>query len=479
MKTIGIDIGTSTVSAVLLDTEKRQVIISNTIPNDSFIETGYEWERIQDVSIIISKAKALLDDILDNYEEIDSIGLTCQMHGMLYVDADGKNLGPLYTWQDGRGNLMMDKQTDNKKDNYQQICGNETGNLAKAETYAGWISRISKKNVASGYGLVTHFYHMKNDLVPVRATGICTIGDYLGMILTGRKKPLMHITNAASFGLFNVNKGCFDEVALQAVGITENLLPEIISDFSVLGLYRGIPVTVAIGDNQASFLGSVGIQNNVILVNMGTGGQISVLSDVYFETSGIEARPFVKGKYLLAGSSLCGGRAYAILEKFFRMYAEAAWNEKSSQYDIMNCLANRIAEKRRITPGYSEEVQSNSMNIVTTFNGTRADPMARGVISNISEDNFTPEGLVYGVLDGMAQELYDMFSKIQTEISIEAKQLIASGNGLRKNAVLQEIFRQKFNAELILAPYEEEAACGAAISSTVEVMKNMRKEDGI
>ena len=37
-------------------------------------------------------------------------------------------------------------------------------------------------------------------------------------------------------------------------------LPEVTDEFRMLGQYKGIPVTVALGDNQASFLGSVGFQ---------------------------------------------------------------------------------------------------------------------------------------------------------------------------------------------------------------------------
>ncbi|URW86610.1 hypothetical protein M5E86_02710 [Blautia wexlerae] len=75
-----------------------------------------------------------------------------------------------------------------------------------------------------------------------------------------------------------------------------------------MGTYRGRTVTTAIGDNQASFLGAAGDEENILLVNMGTGGQISVLSSQYFSGDGIEARPFLNRKYLLAGASLCGGR---------------------------------------------------------------------------------------------------------------------------------------------------------------------------
>lgn len=94
--------------------------------------------------------------------------------------------------------------------------------------------------------------------------------------------------------------------------------PDVCTEIEKLGTYRGRTVTTAIGDNQASFLGAAGDEENTLLVNMGTGGQISVLSGQYFSGDGIEARPFLNGKYLLAGASLCGGKAYALLEQFFR-----------------------------------------------------------------------------------------------------------------------------------------------------------------
>lgn len=452
MKTLGIDIGTTTISAVVLDAKEQQVLTSRTIANDSFITTENDWERIQDVSRIIFKSKVLLDELLDQNNDIEAIGITCQMHGILYLDASGNCLSPLYTWQDGRGNQLMEL----------------SDSAEEQETYASWASRLTGKQAASGYGLITHLYHVKKYFVPENADKICTIGDYLGMVLTGRKEPLTHTTNAASFGFFDVAEGCFDVKALKKIGIDPLILPAVTGEFRELGNYCGLPVTAAIGDNQASFLGSAGLQDQVLLVNMGTGGQISVLSDVFFEVPGIEARPFVKGKYLLAGSSLCGGRAYAILEKFLHRYVEAVDGKADVQYEVMEKLA---AEewKRRTEKEHSRRNRAGAwadpMQITTTFNGTRVNPLLRGSICNISEDNFTPEGMVYGVLDGMAQELYDMFLLIQKGIGLEAKKLVASGNGLRKNAVLREIFSMKFQADLTLALYEEEAACGAAVSA--------------
>lgn len=431
MKTIGIDIGTTTISAVVLEVTEERVVEAKTIQNGSFLRTEYDWERIQDVSVIVEKAAGVLDELLHRHPDVQSIGLTGQMHGILYVDTDGRCISPLYTWQDQRGNLT---ETDGR-------------------TLVDCIRAECGLHIASGYGLVTHIYQSKKRLVPEHASGICTVPDYLGMVLTGRRNPLMHTSMAASLGFFDCRKGKFREDWLKQLGIDTAILPDITDVCTVLGAYHGVPVTVALGDNQASFLGTAGMKENTLLLNVGTGGQISILSNQFFETEGIEARPFLDGKYLLVGSSLCGGRAYAILEQFFRSYAVAAGAENQPQYDIMERLAGNAVRS------YDE------LKVVTAFNGTRSNPNLRGSISGLDEDNFTPEGLILGVLTGIARELYDMFINIQRGTGIEAKALAASGNGVRKNAVLQRIFQEMFGAGLKLARYEEEAACGAAISS--------------
>ncbi len=55
MKAIGIDIGTTTISTVVVQTDNMEVIESKTIQNGSFIKTEQEWERIQDAALIIHR----------------------------------------------------------------------------------------------------------------------------------------------------------------------------------------------------------------------------------------------------------------------------------------------------------------------------------------------------------------------------------------------------------------------------------------
>ena len=105
------------------------------------------------------------------------------------------------------------------------------------------------------------------------------------------------------------------------------------------------------------------------------------------------------------------------------------------------------------------------LQIETTFDGTRVHPEQTGSIANLSTDNFTPAAFVYGTLEGMSRELYQMYQTIQNGTGMQIKYMIGSGNGLRKNPVLCEIVEEMFGAKLALAECEEEAATGAALSS--------------
>lgn len=436
MKSLGIDIGTTTISAAVIDPAANTVLTTRTVPNDSFICTERSWEKIQDAEKICAKVFGLADELLKTHQEIESIGLTGQMHGIVYVDRQGECIGPLYTWQDERGALPC------------SCYGGKSVCDLLSETYG--------IRIYPGYGLATHLYNQVSGLVPERAVKICTIMDYIGMKMTGRREPLMHSSNAASLGMFDVRERCFMRGIIRDAGIQEDLLPETSDEFAVLGKYRGRKVSLAIGDNQAGFLGAVDDIDHTVLLNMGTGGQISVCSDTFFEGRGIEARPFLPGKYLLVGASLCGGRAYAMLERFFRLYCEGAGMKETDHYAVMERLMDQRME---------EMAQERKLSVTTTFSGTREEPLKRGMIGDIDVDNFTPGNLIRGFLDGMAEELHGMYEEMVCGTELPAEMLILSGNGFRKNRHLRRIAEEKFGIKAVLAECCEEAACGAARSA--------------
>ena len=432
MKNIGIDIGTTTISVVVVDIDSLTVVRSETIKNDSFMSTDHPWERIQDVQKILAKAKAVLEEMLRSFDDVSSIGLTGQMHGIVYVDQYGKAISPLYTWQDGCGTLP--------DFNGRSICD--------------ILTKDYKVSAATGYGMITYLYHSKKGLVPPTAAAICTIADYLGMVLTGRPAPLVHISQAAGMGLYDHNNQVFLKEILEKNGVNPELVPQVTSEVTSLGTYQGIPVFVSLGDNQASFLGTVQDGNNTVLVNVGTGAQISVLSDHYFEGHGIEARPLTKDSYLLVGATLCGGAAFAALEQFFRRYAVAAGAPDVPQFEIMKGLLEQ------------QDHQSAAWTVKTSFLGTREDPNDTGVISDISIANFHPAALIRGTLNGMAKELYDLYCVLKEQAGISRSKFVSSGNGIRRNIFLQKILSNLFDMPLTVECREEEAAFGAAISAS-------------
>ena len=217
-----------------------------------------------------------------------------------------------------------------------------------------------------------------------------------------------------------------------------------------IGHFRGsIPVYIPIGDNQASFLGATGGKTDAMLVNMGTGGQFSVYTEHFLECPGLETRPF-PGGFLLVGSSLCGGRAYALLESFLRQTAKAmTGSTPNSCYDAMNTL---------LSSGCPEDLPT----VVPLFQGTRQDPTLRGSITGLNTENFTPRHLIWAMLQGMTAELHDMYLRFLAAGGAPAV-LIGSGNGLRRNSHLQNCFSRMFGQKLVMSDCNEEAATGAAI----------------
>lgn len=427
MKTLGIDIGTTTISAVVFDAASG-VLGAMNVKNDTFLP-GQPWERIQDPEKILEKVQDCVRAMLARFPGVQAIGVTGQMHGILYLDRDGRAVSPLYTWQDGRGDLPFD------------------GGVSWAEH----LSELTGYPLSTGYGLVTHGCNVRSGLVPREAAVFCTIQDYAALKLAGITSPRIDPTNAASLGLYDCRGGRFDSAALERGGMDPKLLPPL-AQTPLLGTGSlGIPVCAAIGDNQASFLGAAGGRRDVLLVNMGTGGQVSVYSGDYLQTGGLETRPFPGGGWLLVGASLCGGRSYALLERFFRETVRLVTGQDIPAYDAMA----RMLEMPRDLEDHPR--------CVTTFQGTRADPSRRAAITGLSENNFTPAHLTWGVMEGMARELYEMYRSFLDAGGKRPVGMIGSGNGLRKNPWLCQVFEKVFQCPLTCSPCEEEAACGAAL----------------
>jgi len=410
LKAIGLDIGTTSVCGIVIDAQSGIVLKKEEKANNSWLDSDKQWEKAQDPNTILSVVQEILESLFD--ETVVSIGVTGQMHGIVYLNAAGEPVSPLYTWQDERGNLP-----------YQDT------------TYAAAL------NSYTGYGYVTHFYNKQNGLVPDEATVFCTIHDYVAMKIAQQTKPVIHASDAASFGQFDIERCVFTA--------DDPLLPAIVPDYTKIGTYKGATVSVAIGDNQASFMGSV-CGSDSVLVNAGTGSQVSVVTKKAVATTGIEIRPYIENQYLMVGCSLCGGKAFAVLENFLRETVSLMTGSPCAPlYDVMNRLL--------------ATTEASSVTVDTRFLGTREEPNLCGSITGLRADTFSPIELLHGTVNGMANELYSLFNRMNSS----CKALVGSGNGIRKNAAFAKALSDTFNASLKIPLHKEEASFGAALFSLV------------
>lgn len=434
MKAAGIDIGTSSICAVLIDGETGELLRSKTVENTSRISSSTPWERLQEPDVILGICRQLLAGITEDCDEVMFIGVTGQMHGILYIDALGRAVSPLYTWQDERGNqLYKDKLS-----------------------YSDYLSENGGCAAPSGFGLATHFYNQINELIDKTALTFCSIADYVAMSLKGEKNPLLHQSMAASFGFFNLSRNDFDMAALKAAGVNTKYLPPVCENEKCYQMKSEKPfISAALGDNQASFLGSVG-EGGSALINVGTGSQISVLSDVPKMLEVGECRPFVDGKYLLVGSSLCGGYAYELLRDFFCKTAQLV--------GIVSYSGDEIYEAMNAAAEQAYRGSAQPLHFDTRFKGTRLEPRVRGKIEGIDYENFTPGYFALGALEGICEELYEMYLHFSSSGS-KMGQIVGSGNGIRRNPLLSELFSKRFEAPLTIPMYSEEAAYGSALFS--------------
>lgn len=407
MQIIGIDIGTTSICGVAVNAENGEILKSETINSNAFLESEKPFEKIQSPSKIIDIATKILNSLIT--DDTVAIGVTGQMHGIVYTDKNGAAVSPLYTWQDKRGD---EPYLDS--------------------TYAKHLGSFS------GYGCVTDFYNKVNNLIPESAVSFCTIHDYLVMSICGLKTPIIHSTNAASFGLYDIKNNRF----------TNGFSPEITNNFKIVGKYKNIPVSVAIGDNQASVFSTLKKETD-LLINVGTGSQVSIISDRIITGESLETRPYFENKYLIVGAALCGGRAYSLLKDFYKAIL----------------LKNGDISDEKIYKIMTEMLEGNSpvLSVDTRFAGTRQAPDLSGSISGITTENFTPEALTKGILLGISDELYNMFKAMKTEIS----GIVGSGNGIRKNPAFIKLCEEKFGYSLKIPTHLEEAAVGAALFSGI------------
>jgi sugar (pentulose or hexulose) kinase len=453
---LGLDVGTTTVTAIVVNSESGEVVSKATAPNDAETTTpdGKAGGRSEwDPARMLDVARMVLRDAAGPAGNVAAIGVTGQMHGMMLVNEASDPIGPFIGWQDQRA-------TDADPTSDGTVIGNLTSSVESTDPQ-GNVCRPK-----AGYLGATLAWLKTHNALPDGSLATF-LPDFLTTQLTDTR-PVTDATNAAGSGLFDVAARQWHQPLLDRIGIEADRLPEVTesglkagslsSNWSGSGLDAGIPVCVACGDNQASFLGSVRLPEESVLINVGTGGQVSVNASSHDVGPGLEARPHVDGRYILVGAGLVGGRTYAWLREFYLEIGRQVFDyegDAESVYERMTGLAGAVDEG------------ADGLVFEPLFTGTRDEPDRRGKIEGIGTTNFSPGHLSRALLEGVIAQFKWLYDNAVAVGAGERSTLVGAGNGVRKNVVLKEIAERTFGLEMRVPAHTEEAAYGAAMQAMV------------
>ena len=446
---LAVDIGTTSIGAVALELDSDEIVCRHSAGNTSSVTAVPANLHEQDPREILEIAKALVSrsaaSVMERYSSnrcIRGIVVTGQMHGIVLVDTRHRPASGFITWRDQRA-----AQSTKVKDL-----------AADAATAQRCGCRLQ-----SGYGLATLHQLVADDaqLLSALSRGdirVCGITDFVAAHLCDRlvTDPSM----AASWGGLDIRSRDWDRQILNALQIPERALPPLrtsadpigqISRMQAeeLGLDPSTIVCAGIGDHQSSILGCRPTEAGSCLLNVGTGGQVSVVTACPDSFPDLETRPLPGGYFLITGTSLCGGWAYQYLGEFFRSVIQECTDVQVDQdciYDAMNRMGARAPKN------------ANGLVVDPLFLGSRHVSHVMGSICGIDEANLCASNLVRATANGIIDELYRYYKRMQ----LPAKRVYATGNAIRRNPLLSQAIRERWQLEPIVGAPREVAAYGAA-----------------
>lgn len=462
---LAIDVGSSTVTAIIIDLDLKSVVGSASAANTAEITTPADkkigrsdWDLEVMTELAVKNAAGLIER---TKAQPAAIGVTGQQQGLQLLDNDLETVGTFISWQDQRSKDLLPGENRTYLDSM-----GETGG---AEVEPGGLPAFPNTGcpLVTGYTTPNLFWLKANNELPENVNGI-TAPEFVVSRLTG-ERPVTDPTDALSWGVYDVNKLGWDFQLIDTLDLDRALFSNLAESCTPagqlttqmaekLGAKAGIPVSVASGDHQCSFAGTVADYENTVAINVGTGGQASVYINKPTPRGWLELRPFIQKGYLLAGVGVVGGRTFRTLRDFFNNASRLI-----AGYELdPDTLYERLVELAAEVPAGAEGVKVDPL-----FTGSRSNPLAKAAIRELTPATFTPGHMARALFEAMALQLADSYREAARLGAGERSKLVGSGNGVKLNPVLRESLEAEFGMTIQLGSHNEEAAVGAALCAAV------------
>ncbi|MBK8881668.1 MAG: carbohydrate kinase [Bacteroidales bacterium] len=273
MLLLGIDLGSSSVKASVIDGASGNCLVTAFYPADEMqiIAEKAGWAE-QDTEVWWTNLKAAISDCTRKLgtrkNDIGAVGISYQMHGLVTVDKNHKVLRPSIIWCDSRAVGYGEKAMNAiGRDYCLSHLLNSPGNFTASKL--AWV----KENEPELFG---------------RIDKIMLPGDYIALRLTGEISTSFSGLSEGIFWDFLDEK--VSEELMNYYGFSSDLLPEADSSFAVkgklmgsvaseLGLPAGIPVSYRAGDQPNNALSLNVLKPGEVAATAGTSGVIYGVTD--------------------------------------------------------------------------------------------------------------------------------------------------------------------------------------------------------
>lgn len=266
---VGIDLGTSSVKAMLVDDQQK--IIGSCSAELSVSRPHSGWSE-QNPAEWINAVEQVVAGLKQNYSsalsKVQGIGLAGHMHGATLIDASDKVIRPCMLWNDTRSHLQASKFDANP------IFRKLSGNIVFPGFTAPKVDWV-RENEPENFGKISKI------LLPK---------DYLRFWLTG--EYVSEMSDASGTSWLDVEKRDWSSELLSVCELERSFMPMLVEGCDVSGVLRtelaskwGMPSNVVVaggaGDNAASAIGMGTVAAGSAFISLGTSGVLFAANDSY------------------------------------------------------------------------------------------------------------------------------------------------------------------------------------------------------
>lgn len=266
---IGLDVGTSSVKAMLTDDSSIIGSVSRDYPL-SFPNPGWSEQNPEDW---LRESLSAMEELTAGIDKstVRAISFSGQMHGLVMLDKNDRPLRPAILWNDGRS----EKQTAYLNNEIgRDFLLEKTGNIA----FAGFTAPK-----------LLWVYENEPDIFS-KAEKICLPKDYVVYMLSGVFAT--DTSDAAGTLYFDTAKRRWSPEMLELLHIDESKLPRVYESSEAvgtlkkefaekLGLSEDVKIVIGAGDNAASAIGTGTVADGSCNISLGTSGTVFVCSDKF------------------------------------------------------------------------------------------------------------------------------------------------------------------------------------------------------